>query len=44
MNGAGIGGGTRRARVDIHSWIDGQYQTQQLVEGHSHGRTIKWLG
>ncbi|MPZ48439.1 MAG: DUF2332 family protein [Dehalococcoidia bacterium] len=43
MLGAGIGGGTRRAKVDLHSWVDGRYEVQQMVEGHSHGRSIKWV-
>jgi hypothetical protein len=44
MYGAGIGAGSRRARVDIHEWKDGNYETRQLSEGHSHGRSLRWMG
>jgi hypothetical protein len=44
MNGSGIGGGSRRARVDLFSWVNGRHETHQLVESHSHGRTMRWLG
>jgi hypothetical protein len=41
---AGAGTGLRRSRVDLHIWTNGRHESQQLVEGHSHGRSIKWLG
>ena len=44
MYGAGIGGGSRRARVDIHEWAGDSYETRQLSEGHSHGRSLRWIG
>jgi len=44
MTGAGIGGGSRRGRVDLLSWVEGRHESVQLVEGHSHGRSLRWLG
>ncbi len=44
MGGDNMSGGNRRARVELFTWLDGALTTEKLVESHSRGRSMRWLG
>jgi len=44
MRGDNMTSGNRRAAVHLHTWVDGGHTDERLVEGHSRGRTMRWVG
>jgi hypothetical protein len=44
MGGDNMSAGNRRARVDLTWWVNGEHGTQKLVDSHSRGRSMRWLG
>ncbi len=44
MRGDNRVAGVRGAAAHLHTFIDGVHTQEHLVQGHSRGRTMRWLG